>query len=335
MQNIARIVIFADQYAVNLLSNALSKNDKVFVLGYVNNIIDLEKILSKEKEVTVIFDVTEQEEAKETFLYFKNKKIQSLAVCKDINTGFEMLTNGASEMIVTNHLEKKINDNAFCSTLGTKILQVHSKYFIDTSRTLKIEGQSNFNKIIAIGSSTGGTESILKILRGLPYDSPPILIVQHMPPVFTKMYAKRMHDICKMSVWEAENGDELRTGLVLLAPGDLHMKLIKKNKKYFVSCYKGEKVSGHRPSADVLFSSVASEYGENSIGIILTGMGSDGAKGLLEMRNNGARTIGQNKESCVVYGMPKVAYEIGAVEKQMHLDDMSETIINMIKGQHK
>jgi two-component system chemotaxis response regulator CheB len=183
------------------------------------------------------------------------------------------------------------------------------------------------NEIIAIGASTGGTEATLKILKKLPKTFQPILIIQHMPPGFTKMYADRLTKICKMEVREAIDGDRVMQGVALIAPGDKHMRLKKDENGYYVSCKKGEKVSGHRPSADVLFDSVAEIAGKKSVGIILTGMGKDGASGLLNMKNAGAFTIGQDEKTSVVYGMPMVAYNIGAVTVQAAIDDIYDILI--------
>ena len=184
--------------------------------------------------------------------------------------------------------------------------------------------------IIAIGASTGGTEAIANIISALPREMPGIVIVQHMPPVFTKMYAERLNASCKMEVKEAAQGDEVISGRVLIAPGDKHLKINKKGNSYIVECFNGEKVNGHKPSVDVLFNSVAEKVGTSAIGIILTGMGYDGAKGLLNMRKKGAITLGQDEKSCVVYGMPKVAYDIGAVLKQVSLKNIPQTIYSII-----
>jgi len=186
------------------------------------------------------------------------------------------------------------------------------------------------SKIIAIGASTGGTEAIYNLLRAFPRDIPGTVIVQHMPPVFTRMYAERLNNSCLMEVKEAQTGDRVCQGRVLIAPGDHHMTIKKSGSGYIVECTKGEKVSGHCPSVDVLFNSVAEVAGKNAIGIILTGMGKDGAKGLLAMRQKGARTLGQDEKSCVVYGIPKVAFEIGAVEKQVSLEAIPQLVYSML-----
>lgn len=184
------------------------------------------------------------------------------------------------------------------------------------------------NTIIAIGASTGGTEATLEIVKQFPANFPPVLITQHMPAGFTQMYADRLNRLCNMRVVEAVNGIRLETGLAVVAAGEQHMTLHKDAKGYYIKSKAGEKVSGHCPSVDVLFQSVAEAAGEHAIGVILTGMGRDGAKGLLEMRNKGAFTIGQDEETSVVYGMPMEAYKIGAVEKQAPIESIAGIIIN-------
>lgn len=187
-----------------------------------------------------------------------------------------------------------------------------------------------FKNIIAIGASTGGTEALYNIIKSFPRDMPGIVITQHMPPVFTNIFAKRLDNGCQLEVREAKDGDKLYQGLALIAPGDSHMRLKKSGTEYYVECFKGEKVNGHCPSVDVLFESVAQTVKKDAIGIILTGMGYDGAKGLLSMRKNGARTIGQDEKSCVIYGMPKVAYNIGAVEQQASLEKIPSIVYSLL-----
>lgn len=177
--------------------------------------------------------------------------------------------------------------------------------------------------LVAIGASTGGTEAIFSVVKEYGTDIPGIVVVQHMPPGFTAMYAKRLNDQCRIQVKEAQTGDRVMPGHMLIAPGgDQHMQLVKVNGVYQVECKRGPKVNGHCPAVDVLFDSVAKVAGSSAVGIILTGMGGDGAKGLLAMRKAGARTIGQDESTCVVYGMPKVAYDLGAVEYQEKLNDI-------------
>jgi two-component system, chemotaxis family, protein-glutamate methylesterase/glutaminase len=186
------------------------------------------------------------------------------------------------------------------------------------------------DRIIAIGASTGGTEAIYEVIRSFSRDMPGTVIVQHMPPFFTGIYAQRLNNSCLVEVKEAKSGDVVAPGRVLLAPGDRHMRLIRKGSLYSVECFQGDNVNGHCPSVDVLFNSVADKAGASGIGVILTGMGYDGAKGLLKMKQAGAMTIGQDEQSCVVYGMPKVAYEIGAVSKQVPLGRVSRLICSVL-----
>lgn len=181
-------------------------------------------------------------------------------------------------------------------------------------------------KLIAIGASTGGTEAIFHLLSQLPATLPGIVIVQHIPPLFSRMFAQRLNATTKLQVKEAQTGDWVEAGQVLLAPGDQHMKVKRIGERFRVECFVGDKVNGHCPSVDVLFESVAKEAGDRAVGIILTGMGYDGAKGLLAMRRKGARTLGQDEKSCVVYGMPKVAFNIGAVEKVASLENMAQSL---------
>ncbi len=187
------------------------------------------------------------------------------------------------------------------------------------------------NLIVAIGASTGGTEAVCSVVKEFGPDIPGIVAVQHMPPGFTEMYAKRLDHECKIRVKEARTGDQVLPGQLLLAPGgDCHMRLVKVGTNYQVECRQGPKVNGHCPSVDVLFESVAKAAGPNALGIIFTGMGGDGAKGLLAMRQAGARTIGQDESTCVVYGMPKVAYDIGAVEYQEKLHDIARKTYSVL-----
>lgn len=192
-------------------------------------------------------------------------------------------------------------------------------------------GLSAQQTIIGLGASTGGTEATLEVLKRLPADIPGMVIVQHMPPGFTKMYAQRLDKLCAMEVREAVNGDEIRPGLALIAPADLQARVVRMGTRYTLACQPGDKVSGHRPSVDVLFSSMASQVKCHMVGIIMTGMGRDGASGLLEMRKAGAYTIGQDKESCVVYGMPGVAQEIGAVTIQASCENIAPVLIQHLK----
>lgn len=183
-------------------------------------------------------------------------------------------------------------------------------------------------KIIVVGASTGGTDAIKNFLQSLPLDSPGIAIVQHMPENFTKSFADRLDGLCKVSVKEAEDGETLVRGRVLIAPGNKHMLVKRSGARYFVEVRDGPLVLRHRPSVDVLFRSAARYAGRNAVGVIMTGMGDDGAKGMLEMKEAGAYTIAQNEESCIVFGMPREAIELGAASKSMHLNNIAYEVLN-------
>ncbi len=181
--------------------------------------------------------------------------------------------------------------------------------------------------VVAVGASTGGTEAISAFLQSLPLDSHGVVIVQHMPEMFTKSFAKRLDELCKITVKEAENGDTVLQGRALIAPGNKHMLLKRSGARYYVEIKDGPLVNRHRPSVDVLFRSTAQYAGSNAIGIIMTGMGDDGARGLLEMKEAGALTVAQDESSCVVYGMPKEAVRLKAADKIMSLERIAPFII--------
>ncbi|WP_158964455.1 protein-glutamate methylesterase/protein-glutamine glutaminase [Chachezhania sediminis] len=184
-------------------------------------------------------------------------------------------------------------------------------------------------KVVAIGASTGGTEALRIVLEQLPENSPPVVVVQHMPEAFTSAFARRLDSLCRVTVKEAQRGDRMLRGQVLIAPGNRHTILTRSGASYGVDVIEGPLVSRHRPSVDVLFRSVARVAGKNAVGVIMTGMGDDGARGLLEMRQAGARTLGQDEATSVVYGMPKEAHKMGGVEEQLPLDKITAAVIRM------
>ncbi len=184
-------------------------------------------------------------------------------------------------------------------------------------------------QIIVLGASTGGTEAIRVLLRTMPADMPGIVIVQHMPEGFTKSFSNSLNQISKLEVKEAENGDKVYRGRVLIAPGNKHMLLKRVGKEYIVEVKDGPLVNRHRPSVDVLFRSAARYAGNNAIGVILTGMGNDGAKGMQELHDTGAYTIGQDEASCIVYGMPKEAFKAGAVDTVLPLNKITEHLVQV------
>jgi two-component system chemotaxis response regulator CheB len=188
------------------------------------------------------------------------------------------------------------------------------------------------DRVIAIGASTGGVEALIAILSQFPPNCPPTLISQHMPATFTRSFASRLNNLCAASVSEAVDGAPIVPGQIYLAPGDFHLEMTGTS-SFRCRLSDGPKVNGHRPSVDVMFRSVLRAVGNRSIGVILTGMGRDGADGLLALRNAGAETLGQDEQSCVVYGMPRVAHEIGAVARQLPLEQIGDRLIRMVNAQ--
>lgn len=259
---------------------------------------------------------------------------------------FEALDAGAVDYVKKPMIKSPEDIRHFASELRTKVIAASQAKVIQkkphvssahrvAARLPEISEAAlsrHSQTVIALGASTGGTDALQTILTAMPANCPPIVIVQHMPPVFTKMYADRLNKLCAVEIREAANGDRLQNGRALLAPGDFQMALHKDTRGYYVSVDSAEKVSGHRPSVDYLFRSVAKCVGKNAVGAIMTGMGSDGADGLLEMRKQGAYTIGQDKESCVVYGMPMCAYMKGACVVQAPLDKISGLICKYLQG---
>lgn len=258
------------------------------------------------------------------------------------NKVFEALKYGALDFVVKSNIASNNALESFIQELSEKILIaskatikkqiIHTEPLPSKTDKMPLSESPNkpFNKsidLITIGASTGGTDATEKIISKLPAGLPPILIVQHMPPVFTNMYAERLNKLSAVEVREAKTGDILQKGYAYIAPGGLHMKLQKSSEGYMLRCFEGEKTNGHMPSVDVLFHSVSEFFSTNVVSVLLTGMGNDGAQGLLKLHRNGAKTIGQDEKTSVVYGMPKIAYELGAVDVQLPLPEIASQII--------
>jgi two-component system chemotaxis response regulator CheB len=203
---------------------------------------------------------------------------------------------------------------------------------ISAPATLKAGPLLSSEKLLVIGASTGGTEAIRHVLQPLPLSSPGILITQHMPPGFTRSFAERLNKLCQISVKEAEDGERVLPGHAYIAPGDKHMELARSGANYQIKIHDGPPVNRHRPSVDVLFHSVAKHAGRNAVGVILTGMGNDGAAGMLAMHQAGAWTIAQNEASCVVFGMPREAINMGGVSEVVDLSQVSQQMLAKISA---
>ena len=315
----------------SLLIKYLSEDPAIEVIGYAVNASDALVKIEQLKPDILTLDVEMPKISGIEFLKMLIPKnpIPVVMVSSLNMSVFDALSAGAIDFVRKPEMGSKENVDAFFLELKN-IIKTGAKAKVrqftasarPPARQLPLTGNSG-SVVIALGASTGGTESTIVVIKDLPEDTPGMVIVQHMPPGFTKMYANRLKGICKMDVDEAVDGDEIKTGKILIAPGDKQMAVIKKGTGYAVRCYDAEKVSGHRPSVDVLFNSMAEQVKANAVGIILTGMGRDGADGLLKMRKAGAYTIGQDKETSVVYGMPMVAFDIGAVMTQSPLDRIS------------
>lgn len=247
---------------------------------------------------------------------------------------FEAIQYGAIDFVRKPDGQMFVSNKEFFSDLiykiktaaAAKVKHLSEKNIIAATGTPSVPGGA---KVIAIGASTGGTVALTQVITALKPPIPGIVIVQHIPPVFSEMFAQRLDSVSAFTVKEAESGDALKPGHILIAPGDKHMRVVAAGKEMKVECFTGEKVNGHCPSVDVLFDSVA-QFGGSAVGVILTGMGYDGAKGLLRMRKAGARTIGQDEASSVVYGMPKVAHNIGGVEIQVPLEQIAAKICSVL-----
>ena len=216
-------------------------------------------------------------------------------------------------------------------------IEKHIREFSASSRPtpmrelVKLVNVSDKQKIVAIASSTGGTNALEEIIKRLPEEMPPIVVVQHMPSGFTKLFAERLNSTYPQEIREAQSGDFLMRGLMLLAPADRHMRVVVKQGRLAVECFVGNRIHGVMPAADVLFESIAGTVKGNAVGVVLTGMGSDGAKGLLQMKAVGCKNIGQNKETCVVYGMPKAAMDIGAIHYELPIESIADMIVHLAK----
>lgn len=253
---------------------------------------------------------------------------------------FDALNAGAVDFAVKPDVSSPANLELFLGQLIAKVKSAAEARILAPSPSMSISGAGipakpggadYTNRLIVIGASTGGTEAIASLLQALPPDIPGIVVVQHIPPLFSRMFAERLSHNSRLLVKEAETGDLIVPGTVLVAPGDKHVTIHGTSGHFRLNCQAGAKVNGHCPSVDVLFQSAAKQAGARAIGVLLTGMGYDGAKGLLAMRQKGARTIGQDEASSVVYGMPKAAFELGAVEKQASLNGIPRLLLSMLQ----
>lgn len=325
----------------SFLLRELSDYDDINIIGTAASAADAEEKIKSLKPQVVTLDVEMPGMNGIDFLKSSAalKGLPVIVITSTPTSTFEALSAGAIDFAKKPLMESQYDMKRFASRIHVMIVNArNAKPVAGRSGAVRspivqnrFSASPKKNAVIALGASTGGTDALVEVVKHFPADTPPVLIVQHMPAGFTKMYAQRLDKECEMSCKEAEDGDRLVPGQMIVAAGEYHLRLEKDAKGYYITSRRGEKVSGHCPSVDVLFESVAKTAGADAVGAILTGMGADGAEGLLKMRNAGAYTIGQNEETCVVYGMPGVAYKKGAVVKQLPLNEIGREILLKVR----
>ncbi|MCL2019410.1 MAG: chemotaxis response regulator protein-glutamate methylesterase [Oscillospiraceae bacterium] len=339
-KNIRVLVVDDSVIFRTLLTKGLNEISGIEVIDAASDAFEAKEKIMRHKPDVITLDVEMPKLNGIDFLgqILPEYPIPTIVVTSTPTNAFEAISAGAVEFIKK---PRSSETDMFIKELGKKVvIASNARVRRISAASLKtvapmslatIASGTSANKIIAIGASTGGTEALATVLENLPKSTPGIIVVQHMPAGFTKMYADRLNRVCNMEAREAVDGDRIRPGLILVAAGEFHLRLNKDTRGFYITSKRGDKVSGHCPSVDVMFNSVAQVAKNNAIGVILTGMGADGAKGLLEMKKMGAYTIGQDKETCVVYGMPMVAFNVGAVKKQAPLQAIPKLIMDELK----
>jgi two-component system, chemotaxis family, protein-glutamate methylesterase/glutaminase len=349
-----RVLIVDDSAVVrNTISDILSGEDDIEISGTAQDPFYAAEKIANDVPDVIILDIEMPRMDGLTFLH----KIMSqhpipVVICSTLagegtDTAFRALSYGAVSIITKPKVRTKqfleeskivIADavrgaaQANLKKLRESIVVATPKLSADAVMPLKKSALTvTTDKVIAVGASTGGTEALNSFLQALPEDIPGLIIVQHMPENFTRSFADRLDQLCRITVREAKNGDSVLRGLALIAPGNMHTLLKRSGARYYVEVKEGPLVTRHRPSVDVLFRSTAAYAGANAIGIIMTGMGDDGAHGMKEMKDAGAYTIAQNEESCVVFGMPKEAIKLGAVDRILPLGLIAEEVSRISK----
>ncbi len=338
-------VLIVDDSAVvrKVLTQNLSRDSEIEIVGVAPDpYVARDRILELAPDV-LILDVEMPRMDGITFLdkLMRAKPmpviIFSSLTPKGSQMALEAMQNGAVDVVckageaykVGDVIEELIEKVKAASRVNVQHLVYNMRHKPKLSQKLSMSVTTN--KIIAIGASTGGVQALSTVIKMMLANAPGTVIVQHMPPKFTASFAARLNDECDMRVKEAVDGDSVITGQVLIAPGGYHMVLGRSGANYHVKIKDGPRVKHQKPSVDVLFDSVSQYAGANAVGAILTGMGDDGAAGLYKMKSAGAKTIAQNEESCVVYGMPAAAVKLGAADKQVSLEKVAETLLNMCK----
>ncbi len=353
MKNIIKVLIVDDSSVVRqTMKNILESDHKIKVIGTANDPFIAAHKIRKEIPDVIVLDIQMPRMDGITFL----QKIMAqhpipVVVCSTLTEENSALALKAIEYGAVEVIQKpRIGTKQFlqeskvliCDAIKaasqviprpvTNIVQkIDPKLTADAVLAKSVQHGLcvKTDKVIVVGASTGGTEALRYFLSAMPLDSPGIVVVQHMPEKFTTAFAKRLDSLCQISVKEAEDGDPVLKGTALIAPGNRHILLKRSGTRYYVEIKDGPLVCRHRPSVDVLFRSASRYAGENAIGIIMTGMGDDGAKGLKEMKDAGAKTIAQNEKSCVVFGMPHEAIKLGCVDLILPLDAIPQETIKL------
>lgn len=350
-----RVLVIDDSAVVRqILSSHISLDQHIEVIGVATDPFDARDKIVKLKPDVVTLDIEMPKMNGLTFLrkLMKFYPIPVIIVSTLSQNGspkaYEAMSCGAVDVVgkpsntrqlknLALDLQEKIKAAASANLSKYLTSSPDTKQYVKQKTILNLKPikslQTLTNQpIIVMGSSTGGTQALRHLLSEFPIDFPPVLIVQHMPLAFTKTFTSSLNRVANMEVIHASDGDILETGTVLIAPGDKHMLLHPKGRGYEVRLKSGPKVNRHKPSVDVLFKSVAQHARNKSIGIILTGMGGDGSQGLLKMRQGGCKTIGESQSSCVVYGMPREANDLGAVDVQLDLNQITHQLKKWLKS---
>ena len=338
-----RLLIVDDSAVVrNILTQELGKDPDIEVVGTAPDpLVASDKIEQLEPDVLTL-DVEMPRMDGITFLrgLMRHRPLPVIIVSsltpKGSRLGVEALELGAVEVVCKPGAAYTVGDMT-----GELVAKIKAAAVAKINRSAPAKGQGKAsrtrtalaqttNKVVAIGASTGGTQAITAVLQNLPRNFPGTMIVQHMPEGFTRSFAQRLNELCAMEVKEAEHNDSVIPGKVLIAPGNKHMALNRSGARYFVEIKDGPRVQRQRPAVEVLFHAVAKHAGANAIGVILTGMGADGADGMREMRKQGAATIAQDEDSSVVFGMPNEAIKLGGVDKIVNLQKIPATLLKML-----
>jgi two-component system, chemotaxis family, protein-glutamate methylesterase/glutaminase len=343
-------VLIVDDSALvrEILSDGLSKDGRINVVGIAGDPYAAREIIAKKRVDVMTLDIEMPRMDGLTFMNYLMKYhpipviVVSSLVDKSNEASIRALELGAVDVVAKP--DGSLSVQGIIENLVEKIISgsyidfdKHKKIIHENHRTNERKDPRKLlstikatNKIIAVGASTGGTQALEVLFKGCKPDFPPIVAVIHMPEKFTYSFAKRLNEICRINVKEAENNERLTGGTVYMAPGNYHMTIKNSGKDSIIKIMPGPRVNHQRPAVDILFNSVAENAGKNSIGILLTGMGNDGAAGLLNIRNNGGYTIAQDEETSIVWGMPKEAIGLGAVDDVMPLYDIAGRLIQKL-----